>query len=125
MLKITNDYLINRAIQCLYPLELRENQPEDITVEERPESETESDPSPPDPTSKETYEEPVVGEVEPNSMGSVGEYIGNLLIPQQPTTRVGRRICSLVTLKTIVFVAVYPLYCMSVISPKEIVIHSE
>jgi hypothetical protein len=49
-------------------------------------SKPKDDPAPRYPTTKDPEEEPVVGEVEPNWMGSGGECVGNLLDSQQPTT---------------------------------------
>jgi hypothetical protein len=52
-------------------------------------SKPKDDPAPRYPATKDPEGEPVVGEVEPNWMGSGGEYVGNLLDSQQPTTGIG------------------------------------
>ena len=94
-MKTPNGNLIYRSIQCLHPLELREDQDEDVdAVDEDPEPE--EDPAPADPApiilaAIEAVGDPVDGEVEPHRMGSGGEYVGNRIDAQQPTTRIGRQ----------------------------------
>jgi hypothetical protein len=94
-LKTPNGNLINRAIQCLHPLELREDQDEDVdAVDGDPEPEEDpapADPAPIIPAAIEAVGDPVDGEVEPHRMGSGGEYVGNRIDAQQPTTSIGRK----------------------------------
>ena len=108
-----NGNSINRAIQCLYPLEVRVDDPEDLDIADGEdldiadgEREPEDDPAPPepahaDPTSPEpalpepafieSDVDPVVEDVEPNGTGSGGEYVGNETAIPTSTTRSGRR----------------------------------
>jgi hypothetical protein len=106
-LRTPNGNSINRAIQCLYPLEVRVDDPEDldfangedldITDGERepeddpaPPESTHSDPTLPEPAVIESDVDPVVEDVEPNSTGSSGEYVGNRITHPTATTRSGR-----------------------------------
>jgi len=104
MLKVPNGNIINRAIQSLHPIELREDLDEDVEVANpEPIQEPEDNPAPP---ALEAETEPAVGtiapdneeattvvdEVEPNATGSGGEYVGNITAQQPTTTRSGRRI---------------------------------
>jgi hypothetical protein len=112
IVKFPNGKLLTRAIQCLYPVELREDQPEDVEIAdgvlnlEPAEATAPQFPNPPDlaplpllPIDPADVEEddhvanPAatdVGEVEAQGMGSGGEYVGNERRPQRPTTRSGR-----------------------------------
>jgi hypothetical protein len=112
IVKFPNGKLLTRAIQCLYPVELREDQPEDVEIAdgalnpEPAEATAPQIPNPPDPAplpllpidpAAVEEENPVanpaatdVGEVESQGMGSGGEYVGNERHPQRPTTRSGR-----------------------------------
>ena len=83
VLKTPSGNHINRAIQCLYLLEVRQDNHEDVVVEEELGSELAANPTPPNPAPSDP--DPVVGEVEPDSTGSGGEYVWNILTPQQPT----------------------------------------
>ena len=103
VLRTPNGNYINRAIQCLYPLEVRMDDPEDVAIEDLegepgaeadpvpPEPETEADSAPPEPASVEPERNPVDGGVEPTSTGSGGEYVGNETGIPTATTRSGRR----------------------------------
>ena len=111
VLRSPNGNIINRAIQCLYPLEIRnDKKPEgrDVEEETRPEPATNpplaepvepiidpalagpvepiADPALPDPELPDL----VAAEVEPNGMCSCGEHVGNLLIPPTRITRSGQ-----------------------------------
>ncbi|EFX60315.1 hypothetical protein DAPPUDRAFT_278091 [Daphnia pulex] len=103
MLKVPNGNIINRAIQCLHPIELREDLAEDVEVgNPEPIQEPEEDPN---PTIPEQEIDPAVGDatpateemddvvedVEPDATGSGGECVRNNP-SQQTTTRSGRRI---------------------------------
>jgi hypothetical protein len=112
IVKFPNGKLLTRAIQCLYPVELREDQPEDMEIAdgalnpEPAEATAPQFPNPPDPAplpllpidpAAVEEDNPVanpaatdVGEVESQGMGSGGEYVGNERHPQRPTTRSGR-----------------------------------
>ena len=108
IVKFPNGNLLTRVIQCLHPIELREDQPEDVEIADRAqdpepaEAAVPQDPDQPDPTplsflpiEQEAIptEDPAVidvGEVETQGMGSAGEYVGNRTGPQQPTMRSGR-----------------------------------
>jgi hypothetical protein len=104
MLKVPNGNIINWAIQCLHPIELREDLDEDIEIEHPdPIREPEEDPNPlilePEldpaiedaaPATREA--ENVVGEVEPDATGSGRECVGNKTTQQTTTTRPGRRV---------------------------------
>jgi hypothetical protein len=101
---VPNHKIINRAIQCLHPIELREDLDEDIEIEHPdPIREPEEDPNPlilePEldpaiedaaPATREA--ENVVGEVEPDATGSGRECVGNKTTQQTTTTRPGRRV---------------------------------
>ena len=103
VLRTPNGNYINRAIQCLYPLEVRMDDPEDVAIEDLegepgaeadpvpPEPKTEADPAHPEPASVEPERNPVDGVVEPTSTGSGGEYVGNETCIPTATTRSGRR----------------------------------
>ena len=103
VLRTPNGNYINRAIQCLYPSEVRMDDPEDEAIEDLegepgaeadpvpPEPETEADSAPPEPASVEPERNPVDGGVEPTSTGSGGEYVGNETGIPTATTRSGRR----------------------------------
>ncbi|KZS10078.1 Uncharacterized protein APZ42_025555 [Daphnia magna] len=86
MVKTPNGNLINHAIQSLYPLELREDQPDDVEVPPTPELELE----PEEATPPVSAADPVEQE-EPWTTGSGGECVGNTPDSQHPTTRAGRR----------------------------------
>jgi hypothetical protein len=102
MLKVPNGNIINRAIQCLSPIELREDLDEDVEIKNpEPIQEPEEDPNPlilePEtdlavgnatPAAGEAND--VVGEVEPDATGSGGECVGKKS-QQTTTTRSGRR----------------------------------
>ena len=107
MLQTPNGNSINRAIQCLYPLEVRVDDPEDLDIADGEdldiadgERKPEVDPAPPEPAHVnptlpepafiKSDVDPVVGDVEPNSTGSGGEYVGNRITPPTATTRSGR-----------------------------------
>lgn len=104
MLKVPNGNIINRAIQCLHPIELREDLDEDIEIEHPdPIREPKEDPNPLilepelDPAIEDAAPatgeaENVVGEVEPDATGSGGECVGNKTTQQTTTTRPGRRV---------------------------------
>ena len=99
-LRTPNGNSINRAIQCLYPLEVRVDDPEDLDIADG-EREPENDPAPPEPAHAnptlpepafiESDVDPVVEDVEPNGTGSGGEYVGNETGIPTATTRSGRR----------------------------------
>ncbi|XP_046635336.1 uncharacterized protein LOC124314206 [Daphnia pulicaria] len=103
MLKVPNGNIINRAIQCLHPIELREDLAEDVEIgNPEPIQEPEEDPNPTLPEQEidlavgdatPATEEPddVVEDVEPDATGSGGECVRNIPF-QQTTTRSGRRI---------------------------------
>jgi hypothetical protein len=96
VLRTPNGNYINRAIQCLYPLEVRMDDPEDVAIEDLegepgaeadpvpPEPETEADPAPPEPASMETDPNPVDGGVEPTARALVGSMLGMKRLSQQP-----------------------------------------
>ena len=98
-LRTPNGNSINRAIQCLYPLEVRVDDPEDLDIADG-EREPEDDPAPPEPAHAnptlpepafiESDVDPVVEDVEPNGTGSGGEYVGNRMTHPTATTRSGR-----------------------------------
>jgi hypothetical protein len=104
-LRSPNGNIINRAIQCLYPLEIR-NEPEGRDVEEpainpvpaQP-AEPTIDPAPAGPVepiadpalTMPELPDPVAAEVEPNGTGSGGEHVGNLSILPTRTTRSERK----------------------------------
>jgi len=112
IVKFPNGNLLTRAVQCLYPIELREDQPVDVemadgTQDPEPVEETAPPipnqpvpaPLPLPPIGPASIEEndPVhapavtdVGEVESQGMGSGGEYVRNETRSQRPTTRSGR-----------------------------------
>jgi hypothetical protein len=95
VLQTPNGNLINQAIQCLYPLEVYQDH-EDIFAKDAAGTELVDDPAPPDPapmTPDPVSNDPdlAIGEVEPDDTGSGGEYVGNVLTPQQPISRSGRR----------------------------------
>jgi hypothetical protein len=95
VLQTPNGNLINQAIQCLYPLEVYQDH-EDIFAKDAAGTELVDDPAPPDPapmTPDPVPNDPdlAIGEVEPDDTGSGGEYVGNVLTPQQPISRSGRR----------------------------------
>jgi hypothetical protein len=94
-LRTPNGNSINRAIQCLYPLEVRVDDPEDLDIADGEdldiadgEREPEDDPAPPEPPHADTNltepafiepdVDPVVGDVKPNSTGwaLVGSMLG-------------------------------------------------
>ncbi len=82
-------------MRCLHPLELREDQDEDVDAvdgdlgpEEDP---VPTDPAPIIPSAIEAVSDPVDGEVEPHRMGYGGGYVGNIIAAHQPTTRIGRQ----------------------------------
>jgi hypothetical protein len=104
VLRSPNGNVINRAIQCLYPLEIRnDKKPEGRDVEEpainpvpvQP-AEPTIDPAPTGPVepiadpalTMPELPDPVAAEVEPIGTGSGGEHVGNL--PTR-TTRSGRK----------------------------------
>ena len=104
VLRSPNGNIINRAIQCLYPLEVRnDKKPEGRDVDEpavnpvpvQP-AEPTIDPAPAGPVETiadpalivPELPDPVAAEVEPNGTGSGGEHVGNL--PTR-TTRSGRK----------------------------------
>jgi hypothetical protein len=106
-LRTPNGNSINREIQCLYPLEVRVDDPEDLDIADGEdldiadgEREPEDDPAPPEPAHAdptlpepafiESDVDPVVGDVEPNGTGSGGEYVGNRITHPTATTRWGR-----------------------------------
>jgi hypothetical protein len=105
VLRSPNGYLINLAIQSLYPLEIRDyKKPKgrDVEEETRPEPavvepvETTIDPAPSgpaepiaDPLRRPELPHLVAAEVEPNGMGFGGEHVENLLIIPKRTTRSG------------------------------------
>jgi hypothetical protein len=99
VLRTPNGNYINRAIQCLYPLEVRVDDPEDLDIADE-EREPEADPAPPEPAyekpalpepaSVESDVDPVVGEVKPNNTGSGGEYVGNRIGYPTATTKSSR-----------------------------------
>jgi hypothetical protein len=96
VLRTPNGKLINRAIQCLYPLEVCQDNPEDIIDAVATGPELEDVPAPPEqapflPDPAPDNPDPAVGNVEPDEPGSGGEYVGNIMPSQQPTTRSGRR----------------------------------
>ncbi len=71
VLRTLNGNHINRAIQCLYPLEVQMDGPEDVAIEDlEREPGAEADPAPPEPASIEPDVNPVDGGVEPSSTGS-------------------------------------------------------
>ncbi|KZS00371.1 Uncharacterized protein APZ42_003334, partial [Daphnia magna] len=76
----------NRAIQSLHPLELREDQPDDVDIPPTPEPELE----PEEATPPVAAADPVEQE-EPWTTDSGGECVGNISRSQHPTTRAGRR----------------------------------
>ncbi|KZR98323.1 Uncharacterized protein APZ42_006314, partial [Daphnia magna] len=86
MVKTPNGNLINRAIQSLHPLELRENQPDDIEIPPTPELELEPEEATPPVAAADPVEQG-----EPWTTGSGGECVGNISRSQHPTTRAGRR----------------------------------
>jgi hypothetical protein len=87
-----NDNYINRAIQCLYPLEVRMDDPEDVAIEDLVrEPGAEAYPAPPEPASIVPDVNAVDGGVEPSSTGSGGEYVVNEIGVPIATTRSGRR----------------------------------
>ncbi|KZS05311.1 Uncharacterized protein APZ42_031539 [Daphnia magna] len=57
MVKTPNGNLINRAIQSLHPLELREDQPDDVEIPPTPELELESDEATPPVASADPVEQ--------------------------------------------------------------------
>ncbi len=99
--------IINRAIQCLYPLEIRnDKKPEGRDVEEPAVNPVPAQPAKPtiDPAPAGPVEpiadpaltmpelpDPVAAAVEPNGTGSGGEHVGNLPIIPTQTTRSGRK----------------------------------
>ena len=88
---------INPAIQCLYLLEVRVDYPEDLVIADV-ECKPEADPAPlepahPEPASIEFNVDPVAWDVEPNSTGSAGEYVGNRIEFPTASTRSGRQPC--------------------------------
>lgn len=85
MVNTPNGNLINRAIQSLPPLELREDLPKNVEIIHMSESEPEEDAAPPVSTANPVEQ----GELLTTSSG--GECIGNTLYPQQQMTRTGRR----------------------------------
>jgi hypothetical protein len=104
VLRSPNGNIINRAIQCLYPLEVRnDKKPEGRDVDEpavnpvpvQPVEPT-IDPAPAGPVepiadpalTMPELPDPVAADVEPNGTGSGGEHVGNL--PTR-TTRSGRK----------------------------------
>jgi hypothetical protein len=106
-LRTPNGNSINRAIQCLYPLEVRVDDPEDLDIADGEdldiadgERKPEDDPAPPEPAHVnptlpepafiDSDVDPVVGDVEPNGTGSGGEYVGNRITHPTATTRSGR-----------------------------------
>jgi len=103
MLKVPNGNIINRAIQSLHPIELREDLDEDVEVANLELiQEQEDNPAPPALEAEAglavrtiipDYEEitAVVDEVELNATGSGGECVGNRIAQQPTTTRSGRR----------------------------------
>jgi hypothetical protein len=124
VLRSPNGNIINRPIQCLYPLEIRnDKRPEgrDVEEETRPEPAVNSahaepvepiiDPAPAGPVEpiadpalpRPELPDPVAAEVEPNGMGSGGEHVGNLLILPTRTTRSGRTSRPPQRLRVIVF----------------------
>ena len=104
VLRSPNGNIINRAIQCLYPLEVRnDKKPEGRDVDEPAVNPVPVQPAEPtiDPAPAEPVEpiaapaltmpelpDPVAADVEPNGTGSGGEHVGNL--PTR-TTRSGRK----------------------------------
>ena len=91
MLRTPNGNHINRAIQCIYPIEVRIDEPEDVAIEDLGrEPEAEADPVPLEPASFDPDADPVDGDVEPSSKGSGGEDVGNRIDVPDATTRFGR-----------------------------------
>jgi hypothetical protein len=88
VLRTANGNHINRAIQCLYPLEVFQ-EPEDVTTQDEAGPEPVEDLAPPGPASDDP--DPTIGEVEPDDPGSGGEHVGNIPTPQQPISRSGRQ----------------------------------
>ncbi|KZR95876.1 Uncharacterized protein APZ42_010101, partial [Daphnia magna] len=86
MVKTPNGNLINQAIQSLHPLELREDQPDDVKISPTPELELQ----PEEATPPMAAADPVEQE-EPWTTGSGGVCVGNIPRSQHPTTRAGRR----------------------------------
>ncbi|KZS03160.1 Uncharacterized protein APZ42_034187 [Daphnia magna] len=86
MIKTSNGNIINRAIQSVHPLELREDQPEDVEVPPAPEPEPEPERAPPSVSAADPVEH-----LESWTTGSSGECVGNTPYSQHPTTRAGRR----------------------------------
>ncbi|KZS05293.1 Uncharacterized protein APZ42_031561, partial [Daphnia magna] len=76
----------NHAIQSLHPLELREDQPDDVEIPPTPELELE----PEEATSPVAAADQVEQE-EPRTTGSGGECVGIIPRSQHQTTRAGRR----------------------------------
>ena len=90
MVRKPNGNIINRAIQCLYPLELRQESKEDVIVKEKPDddgSDSENLDLPPATTEGGVPPIPLDEEFEPVATGSGGERVGYLFTPT--TTRSG------------------------------------
>jgi hypothetical protein len=111
VLRSPNGNIINRAIQFLYPLEIRnDKKPEGRDVEEEARSEPALNPAPAGPVESTVGPVPAVpvepiadptpprpelpdsvaAEVEPNGIGSGGDHVGNLSVFPTRTTRSGR-----------------------------------
>jgi hypothetical protein len=105
ILRSPNGNLINRAIQCLYPLEIRNDKKSEGRDVEEPAinpvqpAEPTIDPAPAGPVepiadpalTMPELPDPVAAAVEPNGTGSGGEHVGNLSISPTRTTRSGRK----------------------------------
>lgn len=77
VLRTPNGNHINRAIQCIYPLEVRMDDPEEVAIEDLGrEPEAEADPVPLEPASFDPDADPVDGDVKPSSKGSGGRMLG-------------------------------------------------
>ncbi len=106
VLRSPNGNILNRALQCLYPLEISDDRPEGAAVEERTRPEPAVDPAPAEPAEptvnpapagpvepiaqlppRPEIPDPVAAKIEPNGMGSGGEHVGNLLVHPTRTTR--------------------------------------